>query len=1246
MDPQIHSRIHAVRARLRNIVWMYGVCFFVAVAIGLACCIGLLDWWLHLDDAGTRFLLALVAAASIIAVTWRFLISPLRVHLTDVDVALQIERRVDGFQDRLSSLVEFASRDFGDEQGSPELQESIRNDTLERLRHVQLAQVISAKPVKPIATAAFAVTLLLAAFITADGASVAIAAKRMMLPFQSTPWPKKTELQLISSEFQPIASSTEPLRVSHGSEVEFFVVNKKGALPDAVVLHKEYPSGRVEQQELRRTNLRDNEGTNREVAYVGFVAKSKLKFWVVGGDDSSMPHYSVEVVPPPMITRLNVTITPPAYTGESQRENPEGVGHIQAVAHSRVAVSGTVNKSLKSGSITIGATPSKPLHIETDGRSFAAEFVLTSPGNSFYQLTFTDEDGFSSGGEFRYEIRVKEDRVPTVDVLEPEGDVLVTANATVGLRVRAEDDAGLVSLDVKYLRVGAEQTVVLKSLLSRDSETLPTQASGEFEWDLAPLALHAGDRIEFWAEARDACDVGEPHIGKSLTRSVIVVTETEKLGEIAERQTLLLEELARAHDVQQGAFDRVGELLVQLKNTGKLRDEDVQQFRQVESSQRQNWDRLFEGDSAVHGQVRELLAELRSNHIEHAPTSDRLDALEDELSTLQEETLPKLEQGFASVRQQLLGEVSPSRSNPATNNSAADDDKARDTSPANQPPATNDNPPNSKTPNANLTKPDDGKHEVSPMPRESWPSKNAARHAASLNTLRDQQRAALDSLDTMVALLSKWQRQHDLTGDLQSLIGNQDELHKETAAMRDQTIGRELRNLAPQQRADLEKLADRQRRQSDRLSDWESKLEDVLRKIDADSPLADSVNDALMEVRERAIAGRLQQASDDIQQNRIGQATETQAQLLKEFQAVEEILANRGVSDVETLVKKLKKAEEQLEQLHKRQDEILQKSVNAIGELLSAKRDEVLQRLTREQQELQTDTDRAARELRRLRANRASQALRRASQRMQSSEDELASGAADRATADQQESLDDLEQARRETANERRDAEERLAREVLDRMDEHLATMIVRQTALIDETKRIDAEPRSGGRWNRKQLKVLRDHAQAQKDLRDEVKQLSAAIATARVFSVALRVAAAWMTQANERISDRHVDAETVKLQETAKARLQDLVTALKAPDAPKETPDGTSGSTAGQQNSGGLDAAFLAQLKLLRSLQQDVKTATESAAKQTGNADDRAARLEELADQQGELANLLNELLETVARQMNAHRGLTGDTP
>ena len=1257
MNPQIQHCIQQVRMRLKAVVWAHGICSFVAVFVGLTCAIGLMDWWLHFSDSGTRLLLSSAACVTVCGVLWRFLIVPLRLRFSDVDVAMQIERHVDGFHDRLSSLVEFSERRFDAEVGSPELQRSLAEQTLTKLQSVSPSAVVSSKPVKPVATVALATVLLLCCFVTADQSSVSTAAQRMFLPLRDIPWPKTTKLLLINAEFAPLEiASAQPLRVAHGSDIEFFVVNTKGRLPKSVVFHKLYPSGRIELQELRRTSLRDTDGETREVAFVDFVAKSDLSFWVVGGDDADMEHYRVEVVPPPLITRLNVTVLPPSYTGNPSRQNPEGVGHVKALVHSKVSISGRVNKPLRSCVLTVGSDSDQSLELADDELGFKGEFKISKPGNDSYRLTFEDHDGFSSGNQFRFEIRATDDQAPVVEFSEPTGDVLVTREAQLRVRVSAEDDLGLASHQFLHHDIDAEpNTATSRSLMPLDGVRGPTRNSAELVWDLSPLDLKPGQRVEFWSEAQDAFDQGEPHVGKSLTRSIIVVTKSDKLNEIADRQTLILEDLNRVHEDQKSSHERIGELLVQLKNTGSLRDTDMQDFRRVESSQRQNWDRLFEGESAVLGRVRELVDELKLNGIQHAPTDERLKALGEELLALQSKTLPKLEADFATAKRQLLGESDPpgeshrpganppesaesgrgqTGENPTdgrtkkTESPDARDPDGADVVETREPPAVR----------PDLSKPANPAEVEQPNAKNSptrWPSTKAEQSAKSLTDLRQDQAVAIDALDAMVALLSKWQRQHDLTGDLESLISGQTELHEQSVDMRNKTVGQELRNLSPQQRADLEKLADRQSRHADRLSDWEGKLEDVLRKLDSDSPLAGSIDDALAELRQRALSGRVQETADNIRRNRIGQATDQQSQLLKEFRELDEILANRGVSDTETLVKKLKKAEDELETLHKRQDDVLQQSARANGEASPALRDETLRRLHREQQQIRADTNRQARELRRLRANRSAQALRRAESRMQSSETELAGGAPDRATADQQESLDDLEQAQRETALERRDAEERLAREMIDRMDGQLASMVTRQESLIVETKRLIAEQTADGRWNRKQLKMLRDHAKAQDALQVDTRQLSDAIKTARVFSLALKTAARWMSQAEQRIADRKVDEDTIAAQEAAKARLKELVAALGESRQPPSQPRVTGAEAAGQpRQQGGIGASLVTQLKLLRSLQEDVKQSTARLdAANDGDAQEKLTKQASLAEQQGELAALLQDLLFSITR-------------
>jgi hypothetical protein len=234
----------------------------------------------------------------------------------------------------------------------------------------------------------------------------------------------------------------------------------------------------------------------------------------------------------------------------------------------------------------------------------------------------------------------------------------------------------------------------------------------------------------------------------------------------------------------------------------------------------------------------------------------------------------------------------------------------------------------------------------------------------------------------------------------------------------------------------------------------------------------------------------------------------------------------------------------------------------------------------------------------------------------------------------QQEAVDDLEQAQRELARRRREEEETLVRERLARVADELSGMVPRQQGVIDETRRLDELHESAGKWSRAQLVSLRDLSKAQQALADEAARIADKLAAAEVFALALKGVVGQMQSSAERLSQRETGKPTQESQETTRRRLVDLVEALK-PDQPG--PQG--GQAAAEQQGGGGQndkqptdgIPGIAQIKLLLALQKELLTRTthlDGLRDKAGRLPDAArAELEKIADEQGQLADLLRNL-------------------
>jgi hypothetical protein len=467
------------------------------------------------------------------------------------------------------------------------------------------------------------------------------------------------------------------------------------------------------------------------------------------------------------------------------------------------------------------------------------------------------------------------------------------------------------------------------------------------------------------------------------------------------------------------------------------------------------------------------------------------------------------------------------------------------------------------------------------------------------------------------------------------LVRQQAELNQRAADIAKTTLTRPADSLAPQEQADLAKIAERQKKQADQLEQLEAKMQGTMEKLAGENPTAAAtLHDAVEQSRREGIAGEMRDAAGQIGENRMGQAARSQQEILQKLRDLEDTLRHNRESDTEMMVKKLKQAGTELQDLHDRQAELLHKTREAERSSDPQEREKELETLRKELQKLQEETDRLSRRLARLEARAPQTSTRRAASRMQQAQERLGEGDRPGAADQEQEALDDLEQAQRELARQQRAEEEQLAREQLARIADELTGMIPRQQSVIDETRRLDELHAQSGKWSRAQRVSLRDLAKIQHHLEEETGRIIEKLSAAEVFALALKGAARQMHLAGEQLARFETGAPTQKTQEAARNRLAALVEALK-PDEPNPGADQPEQAGAGPRDqqdgppSDGVPA--IAQVKMLITLQKELFARTAEIERLRGKDGQLppAARqeLEAISREQGELADLARNL-------------------
>src|SRR5438270_159349 len=102
MRNPLEARISALRGRVRRLLALHGLSWVVAAVLLAVVACGLTDWAIHLARE-VRLVLLLGVLGMAGWMTARYVVAPLVVRFRDLDIALRIEKRWPGLNDRLAS---------------------------------------------------------------------------------------------------------------------------------------------------------------------------------------------------------------------------------------------------------------------------------------------------------------------------------------------------------------------------------------------------------------------------------------------------------------------------------------------------------------------------------------------------------------------------------------------------------------------------------------------------------------------------------------------------------------------------------------------------------------------------------------------------------------------------------------------------------------------------------------------------------------------------------------------------------------------------------------------------------------------------------------------------------------------------------------------------------------------------------------------------------------------------------------
>jgi hypothetical protein len=1161
-------RLAAVRRRFRLVVGFRGIAWLATlVLLGLAGAAAL-DWRIHLPGlARAVFLVGLLSAAGVIA--YRYLLQPLRRRTDDLSLALQVEAHYPELNDCLASTVQFLQQPGESEAGgSVALRRAAVRRTLYQVEGCDFGRVVDTRGINKAAASMIFASLVAAGLVFLFPGAAATALARLANPFGDTEWPAQTRL----------TDLTGRTRIAQGEMFEARVA-LEGIIPERATVIVQPANGQAPSEKSYAVGRGEGSDTGMVVARWPTGRDHGSFRYQVRANDGATPWRDVQVLPPVKLVQLDGRPSPqtrlvfPAYTDLPPLNLADGTANIEAVVGTHVQLRAAVDRRLGRawieyhpdqplvnlaaflgplGAATSGQALSltcagqqvwdhAPARLERGGLVLQANLLPRVSGT--YALRLEDETGLVTTRLF--DVRLLDDPAPEVNLERPSASldslaVLPTAEITV--QVTAEDQRYAVRSVfllcsckdekprqlVLYDHRAAESLTPLLSLTAGFQVPAPRLRARPQHLQLGirlPLRqlrhadgseLHDGDVVTLQAAATDFDDVAvDKQPGKSHEVELRIVSMGALEAQLQQDQAKIQQELLRLRERQREATRRVDAAEKQWRNTGRLRAEDVDNLIQAGELQQQVRGRIGTRQEGLRAEVARIRQTLRDNQLPRSGAHERMEMVDRELDRLAEQELAPIEPLLTEARKEneLSAEPAP------------------------------------------------------PEKRKNGPLTQALEH-------QDEVERALTQ---MLARLEPWSTTREVKGEARAILQEQQRLNTQLDKLgREIPRGEELKDLQPEQRAELDKAADWQSRLGEQASQLLNKMNRVANEKErlaeeklaqakekarlaeqkleesrdpkANDPDKARLQEEAQELRQeqerlkqeaallreearvleqaaklgrsRLLGDRMKSAARDISKNQLGTAAEAQKEAMQGLERLLKSLEDRREQELDRLIKNFRDAEKEMLRLQEEQDRLRKKVKEAQRIEDNDKRVAALRALAPEQEALRRQVQQLTRQLAQMRAEQAREALTRADGNMEDAGRRLGEG--QEAREDHEDALEQLDEARRELQRAREDAEEELAREKLVKIADQLRRLKERQEALIPEAARIHKEVLENKQWTRAFLGSLSDLSDAQEGLGKETASLiESKLSHAIVFSRLLRGASDLMDEAAADLKDR-----------------------------------------------------------------------------------------------------------------------------
>lgn len=1172
-DELLLTRIRRIRGLLRRSVVEARLSTLVAVMIPILLAMATIDFLFRLPSP-VRWMMLLAGAIWLGFEVHRRVWPAIRFRPSLIDVALRIESMTPSVAGRLASAIDFAN--LSPSERNPLADRSL-SDLRRRATTVRLEAVVDATS----AHRRFGLALL--AIVVITGLSVwrpsdaSIATRRIFAPWTDARWPARTDIasavdaELVHPRGEPLALAADLIKGDPGSErVSVRLRTIRDGNPDpwrSLVMTR--------QQGTRFERVVDTDADAIEYEFASVDATTDL--------------FQVRLIPPPAIATARVAIEPPAYAarlGRSESELGPGTDRRSRLARpvlqgsqARIELElarpvpierdedGTISNAFIDRVLASPSTDRPTLEVDPDDPDLWTILWSLDQGGEF-EIRLEDEHGLVNLDPIRYRIDTIPDRRPSTTIVDPTSDRTVTPSAVVSLQADGRDDVGLSDFRLEASLSRAAATSRVEQLASLDLEI---EADGD------PVA-DASLEFEF-----DLATLA-PEIGDDV--SIVSIVSDEWIGPEGPREPVRSE--ARRFKVVsevelieqlQGGLGSIRRSAIRLEgDQAELADRVRQEGADREATRSQ--DRIGDRIEAARSALEAVDSRRRENRIEDELLADVLDQAEN------------LIEAAAAAEDRALA---------ALDGATAARDRAAD--------------------------PQLGDDERQAAEADA---EDAEREAV------EAQQEVQDELTDLAATLDRGEDAWVVSRQIERLAEDLAELQERTGDLAERTMGRDRDELTSEERRELDDVVRDQSDLADRAEELIDDLEDRAEAMETAAPSeADGLRQAAEEARQEGLEEEMREAEEQARENRLQQAGQSQQQAAEALERMQETIEESRKAKVDELRRRMESLVESLQALiQAAEDEVIALNrTDPDGDEVDARATAMIL-LQRNTMTVAGEAVGASERIGRV-VDRAARNQAAAIGELRSDPPDLPSAleSEERAVTALREALALAEEEAEQLAQQQADAER-------DRLLAAYRVVLEMQTGVRVETGKLSEVV--GERLDRRQTVKARRLARSEDEVGDAVDAIAEefnAVTDSLVFSMTHRNLDAWIAEVADRLRDGSIDDRAIERQTMIIDSLAGLIASLDDEGPPEDDPFGqqAGGGQAGQQGQGGGEGGPqplippIAELKMLRSIQNQILDGTRRLDGRPADDPDRSEQLVDLGRMQSDLHAVGTALIQSL---------------